>query len=58
MGVPWKDWVKINSYDIRDGVGNAGCGGLIRGNEGEWLGSFVKKIDLWKCLFSGVVESF
>lgn len=43
---PQEGWVKLNSYEVRDGAGNAGCGGLIRGNAWEWLGGFVIRIGL------------
>lgn len=39
-------WVKLNTDGARAHKGNAGCGGVIRGNEGECLGGFSKSIGL------------
>lgn len=36
-------WLKLNTGGARDNKGNTVCGGIIRGNEGEWLSRFVKK---------------
>jgi hypothetical protein len=49
--VGWKpppnSWVKLNSDGSCKDNGIAGCGGIIRGSDGEWLGGFTKRI--WKC---------
>lgn len=39
--------VQLNTYGARDKRGNAGCEGIIRGNEGEWLGGFIKHIGVY-----------
>ena len=36
--------VKLNTDGASDKKGNAGCRGIIRGSEGEWLGGFSKSI--------------
>ncbi|GAU49448.1 hypothetical protein TSUD_137920 [Trifolium subterraneum] len=35
-------WVVVNTDGAGKNNKNSGCGGLIRGNEGEWLGGFAK----------------
>jgi ribonuclease HI len=46
--VGWKPppngWVKLNSDGSCKDNGIAGCGGIIRGSDGEWLGGFAKRI--------------
>lgn len=59
----WKEppigWVKINTDGgCKDGS-IAGCGGLIRGSEGEWLAGFSKflgKCDAFIAELWGVLE--
>jgi ribonuclease HI len=41
---PISGWVKINTDGARRRDGRAGCGGLIRGENKEWLGGFSKYI--------------
>ncbi|CAJ2666196.1 unnamed protein product [Trifolium pratense] len=61
--INWKappyGWVKMNSYGLCKDNGIAGCGGLIRGCNGEWFGGYAKNIG--KCSayvveFWGVLE--
>ncbi|MCI24501.1 ribonuclease H protein, partial [Trifolium medium] len=44
--VSWKPppdgWVKVNTDGACKEGRIAGCGGLIRGSDGEWLGGFAK----------------
>jgi len=46
--VGWKPppngWVKLNFDGSCKDNGIAGCGGIIRGSDGEWLGGFAKRI--------------
>ncbi|MCI66699.1 ribonuclease H protein, partial [Trifolium medium] len=46
--VAWKPprtgWVKINTDEACREDGCTGCGGLIKGSEGEWLGGFAKSL--------------
>jgi len=37
-------WVKINTDGARKEDGRAGCGGILRGSEGEWHGGFSKYV--------------
>jgi hypothetical protein len=37
-------WVKLNTDGASKSTGNAGCGCIIRGSYGEWLGGFAKKL--------------
>ncbi|MCI08269.1 putative non-LTR retroelement reverse transcriptase [Trifolium medium] len=41
---PPNGWVKLNSDGSCKDNGIAGCGGIIRGSDGEWLGGFAKCI--------------
>ena len=46
-------WVKINTDGASKGnPGDAGCGGLIRDEEGRWLVGFTKHIDICNCIHS------
>jgi ribonuclease HI len=46
--VGWKcpqvGWVKLNSDGACRKDGRSGCGGVIRGSDGEWLGGFAKYV--------------
>jgi ribonuclease HI len=48
--IGWKPppvgWVKLNSDGACKHDGSAGCGGIIRGSDGEWLGGFAKKLGI------------
>lgn len=51
--------VKLNTDGAREKRGNTLCGGLIRGNKGEWLGDVSKHIgvcDIYIAEFWGVYE--
>ncbi|MCH79931.1 ribonuclease H protein, partial [Trifolium medium] len=41
---PRENFAKINTDGACKGRERAGCGGVIRGNQGEWLGGFVKGV--------------
>ena len=41
---PIEGWVKLNTDGSCRENGRAGCGGIIRGSDGEWLGGFSKSI--------------
>ncbi|MCI11142.1 ribonuclease H protein [Trifolium medium] len=41
---PMVGWVKLNTDGASRGGIITGCGGVIRGSEGQWLGCFCKKI--------------
>ncbi|MCI01168.1 ribonuclease H, partial [Trifolium medium] len=46
---PSNGWVKLNSDGSCKENGTTGCGGLLRGCGGEWLGGFAKSIgECWK----------
>jgi hypothetical protein len=48
--IGWKPlettFVRLNTYGAYKQNQSAGCGGVIRGCEGEWLGGFAKGIRL------------
>jgi ribonuclease HI len=37
-------WVKLNTDGASKEEGQAGCGGIIRGSDKEWLGGFPKNL--------------
>jgi hypothetical protein len=39
---PEVGWVRISTDGAQKENGYAGCGGLIRGSDKEWLGGFLK----------------
>ncbi|MCI19679.1 RNA-directed DNA polymerase (Reverse transcriptase), partial [Trifolium medium] len=39
-------WVILNTDGASKYSGSAGCGGLIHGTDGEWLGRFSKNIGI------------
>ncbi|PNX61822.1 ribonuclease H, partial [Trifolium pratense] len=41
---PTGSFVKLNTDGARKDNGKAGCGGVIRGSQGEWLGGFAKGV--------------
>ncbi|CAJ2675557.1 unnamed protein product [Trifolium pratense] len=41
---PNGSFVKLNTDGARKNNGRAGCGGVIRGSQGEWLGGFAKGV--------------
>ncbi|KAK4258121.1 hypothetical protein QN277_007613 [Acacia crassicarpa] len=42
---PGSGWVKLNVDGASRGEGNlAGCGGLLRGSDGEWIAGFARKL--------------
>lgn len=41
---PQVHWVKLNTDGACKGGNIAGCGGIIRGSDGEWIGGFAKFI--------------
>ncbi|MCI08973.1 ribonuclease H protein, partial [Trifolium medium] len=41
---PPSDWIKLNTDGSCSNDGKIGCGGILRGSEGEWLGGFAKFI--------------
>ena len=41
---PQVNWVKLNTDGPCKGGNIAGCGGIIRGSDGEWIGGFAKFI--------------
>jgi ribonuclease HI len=41
---PSGNFVKLNTDGARKDHGSAGCGGIIRGSHGEWLGGFAKGV--------------
>ncbi|GAU18130.1 hypothetical protein TSUD_248310 [Trifolium subterraneum] len=63
--VSWKppptSWVRLNTDgSCRDGD-HIGCGGIIRGSDGEWLGGFAKYICIGSAYLAelwGVLEGF
>ncbi|GAU13938.1 hypothetical protein TSUD_262650 [Trifolium subterraneum] len=48
VDIGWKppsgSFVKLNTDGARKDNNKAGCGGIIRGNHGEWLGGFAKGV--------------
>ena len=64
--IGWKppigNFVKLNTDGARKQNNKAGCGGVIRGGQGEWLGGFAKGVgdcsafvaELWG-MFEGLV---
>ncbi|KAK7306677.1 hypothetical protein VNO77_44629 [Canavalia gladiata] len=44
--VPPKGWVKVNTHGCVNEYGHAVCGGVIRGDCGEWLVGFTKSLEL------------
>jgi hypothetical protein len=46
--VGWKppvgSFVRLNTDEARKNDSRTGCGGVIRGNQGEWLGGFAKGV--------------
>jgi hypothetical protein len=40
-----ENWVRLNTDGSSKDNAKAGCGGLIRGSDGEWLGGFSKFIE-------------
>ncbi|PNY10193.1 ribonuclease H [Trifolium pratense] len=48
--IGWKPppvgWVKLNSDGACKHDGSAGCGRIIRGSDGEWLGGFAKNLGI------------
>jgi hypothetical protein len=52
------NFVMLNTDGMCKEQGLSGCGGIVRGSEGEWIGGFAKCIGLSKfCIYSGVVGS-
>lgn len=47
--VSWKapsdGWIKLNTDGALNAVGAGGCGGVVRGAEGQWLCGFTSRID-------------
>jgi len=43
---PAEGWVKLNTDGACSNNGVAGCGGIIKGCDGEWLGGFAKSIGM------------
>jgi hypothetical protein len=41
---PKDQFVKLNVDGASNNGKQAGCGGVIRGNQGEWLGGFAKSV--------------
>jgi hypothetical protein len=41
---PLEGWVKLNTDGSCQEGGRIGCGGVIRGSDGEWLGGYAKFI--------------
>ncbi|MCH98804.1 ribonuclease H protein, partial [Trifolium medium] len=41
---PSSSFVRPNTDGARKDNNKAGCGGIIRGNQGEWLGGFAKGV--------------
>jgi len=47
-------WVRLNTKgSCRDG-GHIGCGGIIKGNDGEFLGAFSKYIGIGSAYLTGL----
>jgi ribonuclease HI len=42
---PKENYVKLNTDGACKEGRTAGCGGVIRGNQGEWLGGFAKGVE-------------
>lgn len=56
---PKQGWVKLNTNDACLKDDRAGCGGLIRNNEGGFLGGFVKNLGVCSVIMAelwGVCE--
>jgi ribonuclease HI len=63
--IGWKppigNFVKLNTDGARKQNNKAGCGGVIRGSQGEWFGGFAKGVgdcsafvaELWR-VFEGL----
>ncbi|GAU10733.1 hypothetical protein TSUD_425170, partial [Trifolium subterraneum] len=41
---PPSGWIRLNTDGSCDENGRIGCGGILRGSEGEWLGGYAKFI--------------
>jgi hypothetical protein len=46
LNPPQTNFVRLNTNDAYKVNQTAGCGGLIRGCDGEWLGGFAKGVGL------------
>ncbi|MCI03908.1 ribonuclease H, partial [Trifolium medium] len=48
VDIDWKprsgNFVRLNTDRAKKDDNAAGCAGIIRGNQGEWLGSFAKGV--------------
>jgi hypothetical protein len=42
--LPLEGWVKLNTDDFCRGNELSGCGGVIHGSDGEWLGGIAKGV--------------
>jgi ribonuclease HI len=61
--VGWKPpdvgWIKLNTDGACKEVYAAGCGGILRNNNGEWLGGFAKQLGICSAFMAelwGVLE--
>ncbi|PNX63747.1 ribonuclease H, partial [Trifolium pratense] len=43
---PQTNYIKLNTYGAFKDQHTAGCGGVIRGCDGEWLGGYAKGLGL------------
>ncbi|MCH98601.1 ribonuclease H protein, partial [Trifolium medium] len=41
---PREIWFKLNTDEACKDSGLAGCGGVLRGSHGEWIGGFAKRL--------------
>jgi ribonuclease HI len=56
---PPRGWVRLNTNGSCRDCGHIGCGGIIRGSDGEWLGGFSKYISIGSAYLAelwGVLE--
>jgi ribonuclease HI len=53
---PKELYVKVNTDGASKGNEIAGCGGLIRGSQGEWLGGYAKCVGVCSAFVAEVLE--
>ena len=55
---PQMGWACLNTDDAAAGnLGQAGCGGLIRNEHGEWLCGFFQEYWVWRQFYGRALEA-